>query len=125
LPDYLDDYQVKVNRDRGNVINYKLLISPDDVIVAEDIATDFFKKCSKNCTVDVYDDEKALNLHEQYDQMYMKSETTQEDLKGWENKNYIYVADHYVGSINFDAKMYSDYPLKDWYYEELGGKEKQ
>lgn len=119
--DYGEFFQVKVNRDRGNVINYKLLIKPDDEFLAEDIADSFYKKCSKNCTIDIYDDEKALNLHEAYDLMYMKSETTSQDLKTWENKNYVYVADHYVGRIDFDTKMFNDYPLKDWYYKELGG----
>lgn len=122
LPDYSDMYQIKVNRDRGNVINYKLLISPDDVVVAEELATNFFKKCTKNCTVDIYDDERALNFHETLDQMYMKSETTQEDLNKWERKNYVFVADHNVGRIDFDAQMYNDYPLKDSQYRELGGK---
>ena len=54
--------------------------------------------------------------------MYMKSQTTPQDLKTWETKNYVDVADHYVGRIDFDAKLYNDYPLKDSYYKELGGK---
>lgn len=120
--DYSEFFQVKINRDRGSVINYKLLIKPEDEFMAEDIANFFFKKCTKNCTIDIYNEEKALNLAEDYDQRYMKSETTPEDLKTWEKKNYIYVADHYVGRIDFDGKFYNDYPLKDSYYKELGGK---
>lgn len=120
--DYSEFFQVKVNRDRGNVINYKLLIKLEDEFMAEDIANFFFKKCTKNCTIDIYNDEKALNLAEDYDLMYMKSETTPEDLKTWETKNLVYVADHYIGRIDFDVKSFNDYPLKDWYYKELGGK---
>ena len=120
--DYTEFFQVKVNRDRGNIVNYKLLIKPDDEFMAEDIANFFFKKCTKNCTIDIYNVEKSLNLHEDYDQMYMKSQTTPQDLKTWETKNYVDVADHYVGRIDFDAKLYNDYPLKDSYYKELGGK---
>lgn len=120
--DYSEFFKVKVNRDRGSVINYKLLISPNDELLVQDIAESVFKKCPKNCTIDIYNDERALNLHEAYDQMYMKPETTPEDLKKWEKQNYVYVTDHYIGRIDFDTKMFNDYPLKDSYYKELGGK---
>ena len=47
-------------------------------------------------------------------------DTTPQELQTWKTKNYVFVADHLVGSITFD-EGFSEYPLRDWYYKELKG----
>lgn len=109
-------YEVKRHEVKSNVENFDVLIQagePDPKGLAMHIKS----TCIKPCNIYLYDDEKALNLQLAYDDMDF------EERNVWRKQNYVYVADHLVGNINFELPdSYNDYPFRDWQYEELGGK---
>lgn len=112
-------YEVLSRKDNGNVENISILVSVASS--GEVSAKDVKKTCKKQCNIDVYDDKKAYDLNAQYDQMMGLSTTQSSDLTAWKEKNYVFVGDHYVGSIMFEDDSYNDYPFRDWYYKELKG----
>jgi hypothetical protein len=73
-------------------------------------------ECKKLCNISLYDEKKAAEL----DGEYLKGVFTPEEKRAWEEKNYVYVADHFVGYLEFEGDgIFSYYPYKDWYYKEI------
>jgi len=120
-PEEKYDYEILDRNENKTVENYMVLIKPGDDGKA--IALEVQKECKKSCNIDIFDDKEALGLQKQYDDMMKTLNTTPEELQAWKEKNYVFVADHLVGLINFETpEEYNEYPFKDWHYEELKGK---
>lgn len=113
-------YEILSRKDNGNVENISILVSAS--ANGEASAQDAKKTCKKKCNIDVYDDKKAYDLNAQYDQMMGLSTTQPSDLTAWKEKNYVFVGDHLVGTIDFETEEYNDYPFQDWYYKVLKAK---
>lgn len=86
---------------------------------SQGLAAEVQENCKKQCNISLYDDKKAFELNEQYDKMMGASDTQPSDLQEWKEKNYVFVAEHLVGTVGYSFGSYDDYPFKDWYYEEL------
>lgn len=110
-------YEIVEKKDKGNVVNYKVLINSGDDGKA--IAIEVKKDCTKQCNIDIYDDKEALELQKEYDELMGTLDTKPQKLQAWKQKNYIFVADHLVGYVSFDTGEYQEYPYKDWYYKQL------
>lgn len=82
--------------------------------IAKDIKT---KECKKPCNISLFDDKRAYELDRERSNL-----TTKEAIDAWNNKDYIYVAEHLLGQLTFDTDTFLYYPLKDWFYEELKSK---
>lgn len=113
-------YEVLERNENNTVENFKVLIKAGDDGKA--IAMEVKKGCKKPCNIDIYDDKRALELQKEYDVMMGTPDTTPQQLQSWKQKNYVFVADHFVGYINFELDEYQEYPYKDWYYQELKNK---
>ena len=119
-------YEKLSYKDAGNVENFAFLYAGSDKSedylekLAKEIKS---KECKKQCNIDLYDDKEAFNLQKQYDQMMSTFDTKQSDLDAWKKKNYVFVADHLLGYLEFsDEEHFNYYPYKDWYYKELKAK---
>lgn len=113
-PTTFPKYNVVYNENAGNDQNIMVNVNPsnDAQPTATVIALDVKKKnCSDKCNIGLYDDLRALQL--QHD--YLKNAvnyTAQED-DAWAKKNYVFVADHYVGEIQFELPNdFSYFPFK-------------
>jgi hypothetical protein len=113
------NYEIIFKNENKTVENYMILIKPENRNDGEAIAMEIKKSCKKTCNISIYDDKRALELQKEYDEMISTLKTPQEDLEKWKQKNYIYVADHFVGYMSFESEEYQRYPYKDFYYEEL------
>lgn len=112
-------YRELSRKENKTVENIAVLINPNES--AQMISSDIKSTCKKPCNIDVYDDQKAYDLYSQYDSMMGDISTNPEDLTKWKQENYVYVADHLVGSIDFETGSFTEYPFRDWYYKELKG----
>lgn len=108
--------------DVGNVENLDILFKGDDKSkeniekVAREIKKD---QCKKPCNISIFDDKQALEL----DLAYRKL-TSGAEMDAWKQKNYIFVADHLLGYLEFEGEgIFFYYPHKDWYYKELKAKQ--
>lgn len=120
-PEKLYDYEILYRNENKTVENYMVLIKTGDD--GKVIAFEVKKECKKPCNIAIYNDKEALELEKQYDDMMGTPNTTPEELQVWKEKNYVFVADHLVGYINFELPDdYNEYPYKDWYYDELKDK---
>lgn len=88
---------------------------------SESIAFEVRKTCTQKCTVDIYNNKKAFDLQNEYTALMKKAGTRPEDLTNWKKKNTIFIADHFLGSIDSASDSYQAFPFKDWYYKELKG----
>lgn len=86
----------------------------------KEIAEEVKKKCTKQCNIDVYDDSNAFVKYKEY-QLLLGDLSKQKEVTQWKQDNYVYVADHLVGSIEFETQIFKEYPLRDWHYKELKG----
>ena len=109
-------YKIVEKQENKTVTNYKVLITPGDD--AKAILMDVKKTCSMDCNISVYDDNKALELDQQYGQL-IANYAKPDQLQAWKRNNYVFVADHFPAFMSFDTKEYQAYPYKDWYYKEL------
>jgi len=74
-------------------------------------------ECKKPCNISLYDDKKAIDLDLQYNQISDINEA-----KDWKEKNYVFVANHLLGYLEFEGDgIFIYYPYKDWYYKQLTG----
>ncbi|MBI5356671.1 hypothetical protein HZB78_03585 [Candidatus Collierbacteria bacterium] len=76
------------------------------------------KECKMSCNISLFDDRRAAELDGEYKRL-----NTIEEQNGWKERNYIYVADHLAGFLEFSSETFSYYPYRDWYYEELKAKQ--
>lgn len=106
------EYDIVNSEVKPTVENLWVLVKPGTN--AEVVATEVKKTCSRACNISIYDDQKAYELDYQYTQL-----DSSEAMTAWKEKYYVFVADHLVGSVNFGSGVYSEYPYRDWYYEEL------
>ncbi|MFZ5437468.1 MAG: hypothetical protein ACOZAK_00195 [Patescibacteria group bacterium] len=111
------DYQELARKDVGTVENISVLIATD-ASNPESIANEVKRTCKKQCNINLYDDKKAFELQDQYDQLISR-QAEPSQLDAWKKENYIYVADHFIGYMEFSTGAYDDFPYKDWYYKEL------
>lgn len=112
------NYQIIDKQENSAVENYKVLIkSGEDSKTVVDTVK---KQCQKQCNIEVYNDRKALDLEKQYDDL-ISAQTAPQDLEAWKKQNYVYVADHLVGYMDFSTNSYQAYPFKDKLYQELKG----
>lgn len=90
-----------------------------------------------NCFLDLWDDKKSYKLYleredyitKSFDKLLKEFQRTRipfgdkhEKLKKeWDKKNYPFIADHNIASSDFSGS-FTYFPLKDDYYEEVGGK---
>jgi hypothetical protein len=108
------DY-VLVHQDENNrVENYEIVIMPGTG--GEAAALDVKRECEKPCNIFVYDTVEAQKLDREYHDI-----SNGESAAKWKQDNYVYVADHLVGSIDFETGKWSAFPYRDWQYKELGG----
>lgn len=107
-------YEVLSQEEASNVENYNLLVKSSSE--AKSSAEEIKKSCKKSCNIAVYDDKKAYDLEVEY-----KKLTDQKEIDTWKKTNYVFVADHLVGNIDFETGTYKEYPYRDWYYKELKG----
>ena len=112
-------YEILSRRENNAVENIDVLIQKDEG--AQAVAAKVKETCKKSCNINVYDEKQAFELQQQYDAMMTDLKTQPADLQEWKKKNYIYVADHYVGSVEFSTGIFDDYPFKEGYYRELKG----
>lgn len=71
--------------------------------------------CSKVCTISFYDTEKAYAL----DQERLVI-TVKDNMEDWNKKNYVYVAEHFLGYLPYAQNApFTYYPYKDAYYKQL------
>lgn len=112
-------YEVVKKEVNSTVENYKVLIpvGEDGKAVAQEVK----KSCGKPCNIAVYDDRKSVDLELEYEKMMGNINTPIEAPQEWKKKNYVYVAEHHVGYIDFETGNYKEFPYKDWYYKELKG----
>ncbi|OGK30116.1 hypothetical protein A3I56_00450 [Candidatus Roizmanbacteria bacterium RIFCSPLOWO2_02_FULL_43_10] len=115
------EYKIISRRDSKTVENIDVLIGQNKTN-PESVAIEIKKICTKPCNIDLYDNEEAYNLQMEYDTLMQTPGTETTQLDDWTNKNYVFVADHYIGTINFDTGEYNDYPFRDWKYKELKNK---
>lgn len=115
VPEEKPEYQIAFRDENNRVENYELLITPG--ADGKAAALDVKKQCKKPCNIYVYDDSKAQKLEREYADISDADSTT-----AWKKKNYVYVADHLVGSIDFETGEWQGYPYRDFYYRENGGK---
>ncbi len=113
-------YKVLSRVENKTVENIDVLVQPGDAN-AEAIAMEVKATCKKPCNIDVYDDQKAYDLESQYNKMMGDTSTQPNDLQTWKKTNYVYVADHLVGAVEFETGAFDQYPYRDWYYKELKG----
>lgn len=122
--------------DHNNAVeNFDFLVTTTDLSeeniseVAENIKNE---NCSRKCNVWLYDDESAYDLQKEYDSLDLEwredvvdgnltMQQLEENIANWEAQNYVFVADHYVGSLTFDTVNFWMYPFKDSKYATLKG----
>lgn len=110
----LKPYEILSQEDLAKVENYNLLVkSASD---GRDSAEEVKKTCKKPCNIAVYDDKNAYDLEVEY-----KKLTDPKDIEAWKKTNYVFVADHLIGNIDFETGNYQEYPYRDSYYKELKG----
>jgi hypothetical protein len=107
-------------RDSKNVeIFYYLYTLPDksqDVLQVAAVERRL-ADCKKACIVNFYDDKKAYDLD-----MQRLTITSKNVMEEWNKKNYIYVADHYLGYQGPSVvDTFAYYPFRDWYYKKIKG----
>jgi hypothetical protein len=111
------NYEILDKQANKAVENISVLVKEDET-EGEAIAMEVKGTCTKPCNISVYDTRKAFDLNQSY-----KNLTDQAQIEAWRKQNYVYVADHLIGDINFELGTYSPYPLRDWQYDELKGKQ--
>lgn len=117
------DLYEKISYDSSGIVEniYYLYLGSDKSEKAIDkLARDLKSKdCKKQCNISIYDDRSAINLDLAY-----KKLTSLEEQNNWKEKNYIYVADHLLGFLEFEGNgIFFYYPYKDWYYKDLKNKQ--
>lgn len=119
------EYEVGFHEVLPQVENYEVVVKPntDGKSVAEYIQ----KQCQKDCNIYVYDDTKAQKLDREYADIGMGENANMDGKaiiaagEAWKKNNYVYVADHLIGNIDFSTKEWQAYPYRDSVYRELGG----
>lgn len=68
--------------------------------------------CRKSCIVNLYDSTNAYTLD-----MQRLTITVNQDMQTWNEKYYVFVAEHYLAYAGPLDNDFSYYPFKDWYYK--------
>ena len=100
--------------------NFDILISASDINNAETIAKDVLNnRCTTKCNIGIWDDKKAWQIESNNELEIATSAWTNEQFEAWEKQNYVYIADHLIGWIEFESETYLSYPYKDLRYNQL------
>lgn len=114
-------YEELARVENKNDESVSVLISSNETD-PEGLAKEVQKTCKKQCNISLFDDKKAYELDAEYTKMTSNLDTNPNDVKKWKEDNYVFVGDHLVGQVGYSFGDYNDYPLRDWYYEELKAK---
>lgn len=114
-------YEVIQKGEALGIESYLILVSSNDPATVNQIALNIKKQeCKMPCNVHLFDDKEAITTYLEYDKLMKNRETTSEQRDNWNKEHYIYVADHYVGTMNFtDDSFFTSYPNRDSYYKAL------
>ncbi len=114
-------YEVIQKGEALGVESYLVLVTSNDPAAVNQIALNVKKQeCKMPCDVHLFDEKQAIFTYLEYDKLMKNRETTSEQRDKWNKENYIYIADHYVGTMNYSAdSLFSSYPNKDVYYKAL------
>lgn len=114
-------YEKLSYKDNGNVENFSYLYTGSDKSkenlekISREIKS---KECKKQCNISLFDDKKAFELDQNYSKL-----TSQAEINSWKEKNYVFVAEHLLGYLEFEGDgTFIYFPYKDWYYKELKAK---
>jgi hypothetical protein len=70
--------------------------------------------CTKLCTINLYDDVRAYRTDQE-----RLTITVDKTMQEWNEKNYVSVANHYIGYLSSAPySTFAYYPYKDWYYRQ-------
>ena len=109
----LPPYAILNHEDKGSVENYYALIDPKNDNAAETIAKEIKTNCQKKCNISIYDDKEAYALDKQ------AMDNPLIETNSWDQQHYIFLADHTIGSMEFEENTYISYPYRDSTYETL------
>lgn len=70
--------------------------------------------CKKSCTINFYD-----NIHAYILDRSRVNITSDSNMQTWNDENYIFVANHYLGYLSFNQPSFSYFPFEDNYYTKL------
>jgi len=136
-PNYTPEILKKETIANGQV-NYWVMVNDADLSAKniERIAVELENKfCTGNCVISLYDNKNAFLIDEAYEkknielgQMLSNGKLSKEQykiqLKNYEKKYYIKIADHLLGFLShLDSDDFYYYPYRDKLYKELGGKD--
>jgi hypothetical protein len=113
------NYEILEKETTKLIQNFDILILPNNITeekIEELIIHIQGEECIKSCNIFVWDNKRAYELDGQRRNLLSMNEINQ-----WDEKNYVFVAEHNIASQTFDTDFVWMYPLKDWYYEELKG----
>ena len=86
--------------------------------VAKEIKT---RECQKDCNILLYDNKKAYDLDREREAL-----VGGEALSEWDSENFVFLADHNIGMLEFFGEIFMPYPLKDGpLYNELKAEEQK
>ena len=96
------------NPDKSGIEQYAILIPARDN--GKDAAQFVESRCEEwPCNVEIFDNKRAFQLYEHY-----------KNQSSWTNDDFVFAANHYVGSIYFESGTYVKYPFKqDQQYKEF------
>jgi hypothetical protein len=102
-------YKIISTNHNNTVQNFKVLIKIkfDQKSLIEFALRFKNEYCERNCNIEIYD---AISISDLIDKYPLN------------DKEYLKVADHFVGSMSFESDYLSYYPFRDARYKELGGK---
>lgn len=73
------------------------------------------KHCTSPCIINLYDDQKAFETDRE-----RISITSDETMREWNKKHYVFVADHYLGYLDaVEDAAFAYYPFRDSYYKKV------
>lgn len=114
------EYEELKYHDAGNIESFSFLYTGYDKSeeklkkLALEIKS---QKCKKECNISFFDIKSASDLDDAYTKL-----TTITEQNAWKSKNYVFVAEHLLGYLEFSTNEFLYYPYKDWYYKELKAK---
>lgn len=114
-------YEVVQKGEALGVESYLIFVLATDPAIVNQIALNVKKQeCKNPCNVYLFDEKQAIITYLEYDKLMKNIGTTPEQRDAWNKENYIYVADHYVGTMNYsDDSFFTSYPNRDAYYKTL------
>jgi hypothetical protein len=106
------------SRQTGSIKNFYFIYQASDksTSTVSDVALRLRQQyCKMYCVINLYDDVNAYTID-----MERLTITSNQVMETWNKKNYIFVADHYLGYLDpVPEATFTYYPFHDWYYNQL------